>query len=93
MIQSVKIYNRVECCWGRLDNSYVFVSNAPFTGRTFSGIFNDCNVLKVHISSVVSPSDPIILSVNRFGQYVRVQLAGDAPGEFSLAEVEVMGSN
>jgi hypothetical protein len=81
----------------RLNDSYVFVSSTPLAGRTLTDILNDCSVLRFAIGQLpTGPGAPQLVSlppVNRRGQYVRVQLKGPAAREFSLAEVEVLGSN
>ena len=97
MIQTIKVYNRTECCIERLNDSYVFVSSTPLVGRTLTDILNDCSVQRFQIGQLqTGPGAPQVVplpAVNWRGQYVRVQLKGPAAREFSLAEVEVMGSN
>src|SRR6185436_15841700 len=40
-IQSMRIFNRTECCGDRLNNSYVLVSDTPFGTRTLSQLLAD----------------------------------------------------
>ena len=85
-IQTIKIYNRTECCGDRLNNSYVFVSQQPFGTRTLDEILNDATVFHYYIGTAPALTT---ITVNQSGRYVRVQLAGT--NYLSLAEVEVWG--
>jgi alpha-L-fucosidase 2 len=86
-IQTIKIYNRTECCGDRLNNSYVFLSQQPFGTRTLDQLIADPSVFKYHI--VAAPA-LLTVTVNQPGRYVRVQL--ENTNYLSLAEVQVWGN-
>ena len=88
-VQSIKLYNRTECCGDRLNNSWVFVSQASFGTKTLSQILADPSISKFQIGTAGSLVTIPVSNVQ--GQYVRVQLDGSTQREFSLAEVEVFG--
>jgi YD repeat-containing protein len=86
-IQSVRVWNRTDCCADRLTNFYVFVSDTPFAATDLAATLGQAGV-----SAYYTPGQggtPTTLAAARTGRYVRVQLASQ--GVLSLAEVEVMG--
>ncbi|MEM6344773.1 MAG: PQQ-dependent sugar dehydrogenase [Bacteroidota bacterium] len=86
-IEAIQLWNRTDCCAGRLHNFYVFVSEQPFTSTDFNQTLNQSGVTAIHYPGTVGQND--LIPVNDRGQYLRVQLAGS--GYLTLAEVEVMG--
>lgn len=83
-IGSVTLYNRTDCCVGRLADFYVLVSNTPFTSDSLEESRRQRGVTAIHVGLV---ANKIELGVGRDGRYVRIQLAGHNP--LALAEVEV----
>lgn len=89
-LDTVRLWNRSDCCSNRLSNLHVFVSDVPFTGNTIADSQAQTNVLDKSFSGVVKSAADF--EVNRTGRYVRVQLS--ASNEvLSLAEVEIYGTN
>ena len=87
-IDNVVIYNRTDCCTGRLSNFYVLVSTQPFGNRSLNELLNDSSIESSFQASLSTNSIEIDFN-NAQGRYVRVQLLNSNP--LSLAEVEVMG--
>jgi hypothetical protein len=86
-ISSIEIWNRTDCCWDRLDDFYVFVSDVPFISEDLTDTLNQEGVWSMHITSIPYPD--LQLWIGRIGRYVRIQL-GDT-NALSLAEVKVFG--
>ena len=89
-IGSVVIWNRTDCCSNRLNDYWVFVSNAPFLSTdTPATLQSRAGTWNSHQTTYPNPSTTI--AVNASGRYVRVQLSGT--NYLSLAEVQVFGSS
>ncbi|HYO62995.1 MAG TPA: discoidin domain-containing protein, partial [Pyrinomonadaceae bacterium] len=87
-INTVKLWNRSDCCTDRLANFHVLVSDAPFTSKNLTDTLAQAGVTGYHTAGAAGRSTTV--NVNRVGRYVRVQLAG--ANYLSLAEVEVWGA-
>jgi len=87
-LDSVKLWNRTDCCADRLSNFYVFVSDQPFTSTDLMTTIGQSGVSGYYTPGQAGPT--ITIGVGRTGRYVRVQLAGT--NSLSLAEVEVMSA-
>ena len=87
-ITSINLYNRTDCCLERGTNYHVFVSDVPFNSTTVAGSQAQPGVLDLFDAGTIA--SPTILSVNRTGRFVRVQIS--TTNAFSLAEVEVFGT-
>jgi hypothetical protein len=87
-IESVKLWNRVNCCQERLSNFYIFVSDVPFASIDVTATLNQAGVSSYYTNGAAAAT--LTRSVNRTGRYVRVQLTGT--NYLSLAEVEVFGT-
>jgi hypothetical protein len=88
-VSSVTIWNRTDCCPGRLSDYWVFVSNTPFLATdTPATLMNRAGTFASHQTTAPNPSATI--AVNAQGQYVRVQLSDT--DYLSLAEVQVLGT-
>ena len=86
-LDTVKVWNRTDCCSNRLSNFYVFVSDVPFDSTAMNTTLIQPGVSAYFVS--VTAGSPTTVAVNRTGRYVRVQLSGT--NYLSLAEVQVMG--
>lgn len=86
-INSVIVWNRTDCCHGRLQNSYVFISEEPFlnTDEKPEDIIGRTGVYSYKITNVPLPN--IVIEPNVTGRYVRIHSERDAP--MNIAEVEV----
>lgn len=87
-LDAVRLWNRADCCAERLANFYVFVSDTPMTGRSFTQLLADASVWRSQFSGT-APRATLIPTAGARGRYVRVQLAGT--NFLQLAEVEVHG--
>jgi RHS repeat-associated protein len=85
-INSIKVWNRTDCCGERLYDSYVLVSDAPFTSTDLTATLNQAGASNYYTPG--QTGTPTTLTVNRTGRYVRVQLTGT--NFLSLAEVQIM---
>jgi hypothetical protein len=87
-LDTIKLYNRTDCCADRLSNFYVLVSNQPFTSNDLMTTLGQAGVTGYYTPGQVASS--LTINVGRSARYVRVQLAGT--NTLSLAEVEVMSA-
>lgn len=87
-LTQIKVWNRTDCCSGRLANFRMFVSDSPFTSTSLYQTTYQTGVSNYRLSGAVNSSTTF--NVNRSGRYVRVQLEGS--NFLSLAEVQVMGA-
>ncbi|MCX6045609.1 MAG: discoidin domain-containing protein, partial [Chloroflexi bacterium] len=86
-LDTIRLWNRTDCCADRLANFTVFVATTDLTGRSFTAIQNDSTVWR-YTSTGQAPATLNIPAYVK-GRYVRVQLAGT--NYLSLAEVQVFG--
>ena len=86
-IDKIKIWNRTDCCKGRLKEYYVLVSNVPFGTSNLSTLLSDPNVWSNYQS--VAAATPTTITVGRTGRYVCVMLKNT--NYLTIAEVKVMG--
>ena len=87
-IQTIRLWNRTDCCSDRLSNFHVLVSDNPFTSTDLQSTINQAGVADYYYQGAVGQN--IEFNIGRTGRYVRVQLAGT--NFLSLAEVQVMGT-
>ena len=88
-VQTVRLWNRTDCCMNRLSNVFVLVSGSDMSGRTLADLQADASVVKAQVATLGGhPS--ITLPLAARGQFVRVQL-GATGSYLSLAEVQVFG--
>ncbi|HYN83648.1 MAG TPA: discoidin domain-containing protein [Pyrinomonadaceae bacterium] len=85
---SIRVWNRADCCSDRLADFHVLVSDTPFTSSSLSATLLQPGVASFRTTG--QAGRPTTINVNRTGRYVRVQLAGT--NYLSLAEVEVLGN-
>lgn len=89
-IDSIKTWNRTDCCSSRLKDFHVFVSDNAFIGTSVADSQGQTGVLDKAFTGVANTTTEF--SINRTGRYVRIQLLDTTiTGEnvLSLAEVEV----
>lgn len=84
-IGSVEVFNRTDCCIGRLADFYVLVSDSPITAPDLATARRQRGVSAYHVPLV---AQRVSVPVDRQGRYVRVQLAGT--NYLALAEVRVL---
>jgi hypothetical protein len=84
-LESVKIWNRTDCCGSALADFYVLVSDDPFESTDLTTTLNQPGVSSYFHAG---PAGQITsIPINRSGQYLRIQLSGQ--NTLALAEVEV----
>jgi YVTN family beta-propeller protein len=88
-VQSVQLFNRTDCCVGRLSDFRVLVSVNDMAGRTLAQLLADPAVTQVAVVSMNGGASVGLTLPGSSGRYVRVQLAGT--DYLSLAEVQVFG--
>jgi hypothetical protein len=94
-IDSVKVWNRTDCCGFRLRDYWVFISDIPFLSGDTASILRERPSTWSSINFTPNPKGTIKTGGVR-GRYVRVQLGGSQPIEesyLSLAELEVFRSS
>lgn len=94
-IDSIKIWNRTDCCGFRLKNYWIFISEKPFADAdTAADLRNRPHTWGRMYSAAKSVS---VVKIGRIsGRFVRIQLGGEEPLEqsyLSLAEVEIRRAN
>ncbi|GLQ74165.1 galactose-binding domain-containing protein [Vibrio penaeicida] len=82
---NITLLNRTDCCFRRLQDVYVFVSDTSMQGKTLEQLKNDPNITQ-YSRDAVGKSWNISSILN--GRYIRVQIEGQ--GILSLAEVIVL---
>ncbi|MFC9246173.1 beta-N-acetylglucosaminidase domain-containing protein [Streptomyces sp. NPDC057136] len=87
-LEQIKIYNRTDCCSGRLKDYYVLVSDEPFSG-TLADQLGKPGVWSHHEAD--QAGSPTTIDTTAKGRYLRVWLAVETPGELNMAEVEIFG--
>ncbi|MCX4537580.1 beta-N-acetylglucosaminidase domain-containing protein [Streptomyces sp. NBC_01669] len=87
-LERIRIYNRTDCCAGRLKDYYVLVSDQPFSG-TLADQLGKPGVWSHHETD--QAGSPTTVETTARGRYVRVWLASASPVELNMAEVEVFG--
>jgi hypothetical protein len=87
-IPRIKVWDRKDaCCTDTLVDASVFVSDVPFTSTDPAVTRAQPGVSEYVIAGPVS--DSVLLTIDRTGRYVRVQLNG--AGALELAEVQIGG--
>jgi len=86
-IDSIRLWNRTDCCSDRLSDFHVLVSESPFSSRTLATVQAQTGISDYPVAGAAGQQTDI--AVGRYGRYVRVQLAGTNP--LQLAEVQVFG--
>lgn len=86
-IQEIKIWNRVDpCCWNRLQNFYIIVSETPITSN--NPVVGGGQMYIGPISFTSEQEAAKSTAIHSRGRYVRIFIPDRSPG-LSLAEVEV----
>ena len=87
-VEQVRIYNRTDCCFGRLNNFSIFVSNDPFPAdASLTSLRNDPSISFVTFSGSAGLTE--FINIEASGRYVRIQHSREI--QLHMAEVEVWG--
>nr|MDQ3280698.1 discoidin domain-containing protein [Acidobacteriota bacterium] len=85
-ISTISLFKRDQCCYERMANFYVFVSDAAFASTDPAATLAQAGVSAWYYANAPVALD---VAVNRTGRYVRVQLTGT--NYLHLGEVQVWG--
>ena len=89
-MDTLKIFNRTDCCQTRLSNFYIFSSLSPIPpSATLADMLLDPNVQQVFYDGVVDSL--LVLPIDLTGQYVRIQLSSTGNVPLHFKEVEIYG--
>ncbi|MEM6767986.1 MAG: fibronectin type III domain-containing protein, partial [Bacteroidota bacterium] len=89
-LRQVKIFNRTNCCGGRIKNFMVFISPYPISNTaTVAQLKNDDNVTAINGPNTDNPTYELNVADGVIGRYVRVQLQDK--DHLHMHEVEVYG--
>ncbi len=85
-LDSLKIFNRIDCCRSRLRDFYIFSSSLPFPDEaTLDDLLADDNVQVTPFPGVVDSVR--VIELDQFGRYVRIQQNRELPLHFLEAEI------
>lgn len=87
-VETVKVYNRVDCCAERVTDYYVLVSAEPFPA-TLAEALAAPGVVSHH--ETATAGRPTVVDLPATGRFVRVWLATTQPTELNMSEVAVLG--
>ncbi|MEM9722889.1 MAG: discoidin domain-containing protein, partial [Bacteroidota bacterium] len=89
-LDSIRIFNRSDCCYSRLSNVHIFASHVPFgDSASLAELVNDSSIFQVGYSSSALDPDSTIFETDASGRYLRIQL--DKTDILHMSEVEVFG--
>ena len=84
-INTIKVWNRTDCCSELLSDFYLFVSDVPFQSTDVTTTINQPGVSSYFTAGPAGR--PTTVTINRTGRYIRVQRP--ATSWLSIAEVQV----
>ncbi|MEM7126592.1 MAG: putative Ig domain-containing protein, partial [Chloroflexota bacterium] len=87
-LDTIRIWNRTDCCEGNLSDFHVLVSDGPFTSQNLGRTITQPGVSDFHFSGTAGRTTNIVL--DRTGRYIRIQLSGT--NHLHLAEVQIFAS-
>ncbi|MEM7258054.1 MAG: discoidin domain-containing protein, partial [Pseudomonadota bacterium] len=87
-VDTIRLWNRTDCCANRLSNFNVLTSTVPFASKNLQATQAQNGVSDFPVNGVAGRQTDI--TVNGLARYIRVQLRGSNP--LQLAEVQVFGS-
>ncbi|MGB0384421.1 MAG: CotH kinase family protein [Ardenticatenaceae bacterium] len=88
-LDTVRLWNRKDCCADRLSDFHLLLSDTPFVSTNLAQTQAQSGVSDYAFAGTAGELEEF--AVNRTARYVRVQLAGS--NSLSLAEVQVLRSN
>ena len=86
-VESIRLWNRTDCCSDRLSNFYVFASEQPFTSQNLQETLVQPGVRVIHHAGQAQASSDF--DIGQEARYIRVQL--NNTNFLQLAEVQVFG--
>lgn len=89
-VEELEIWRRTDCCVNRLKGAYVFFSETPLEGRSFSQILNDNNVHAQKIDDFSTAKK--VFSLGEKAKYIRVQHPPSSEHKtIEIAEIRIFG--
>lgn len=86
-IDTIRIWNRTDCCSDRTSKFYVFISDEPFSGTTVASSVSQAGVYKYYQEDPAGYPTEIYPKVS--GRYIRLQNTTGA--SLTLAELTAIG--
>ncbi|MDJ0919379.1 MAG: DUF1929 domain-containing protein [Woeseiaceae bacterium] len=86
-IDTLRLWNRTDCCADRLSDFYILVSETPFASQDLFDTRQQAGVVEIFHPGVAGQQTNFAIGAN--GRYVRVQLANQ--DILQLAEVQIFG--
>ncbi len=87
-VDTIRVWNRTDCCAERLADMHVLVSKTPIVSKDLSIASSQAGVTDIPVAGIAGRQTD--LPVGSQARYIRVQLGGT--GILQLAEVQVFGS-
>lgn len=87
-LDSVRLWNRTDCCGERLSDFYLLVSEEPFASQELQPTISQSGVRAYYFEGEAQIYENLMTRAN--GQFVRIQLSGT--NFLSLAEVQILGT-
>ena len=87
-IDTVRLWNRTDCCASALADFYLLVSDDPFASQDLGATLAQPGVVQLYNGGIAGRQTNLAIGAN--GRYVRVQLTGT--NNLQLAEVQVFGA-
>lgn len=90
-IGSIRVWNRTDCCQSRMDNYWIFVSDAPFADGDTASILSTREATWSK-QGFAPGANSIVTTTGAKGRFVRIQLPGTSAADnayLHVAEVEV----
>ena len=89
-IETIKIYNRTDCCQDRMNNFFLLFSDVPIDPEMSFNELLDAPAITA-LNFIEPVGDSLFLDVGTSGRYVRIQLG--TANLLHFAEIEVIGCN
>jgi YVTN family beta-propeller protein len=86
-LDTLRLWNRTDCCADALSDVHVLVSPQPFTSQDLEQTRWQAGVTDFFLPGALARQTDLALGVT--GRYLRIQLEGEAP--LQLAEVQLFG--
>jgi hypothetical protein len=86
-IDTIRIWNRTDCCDDRTTDFYIFVSDVPFSGTTVASSVAQPRVYKYFNAGKAGRPTTVLPNVS--GRYIRLQNTGGT--SLTLAELTAIG--
>jgi RHS repeat-associated protein len=86
-LNTIKVWNRLDCCQERFSNFYILISNVPFSNYDLQYTRQQPGIKAYYVTG--NAGSPTTVNVNTTGRYIRIQLAGT--NSLSISEFQALG--